>query len=158
MDEAQGSENAMDLEKCTPPPPEPSGEHEPTRDDATTHVEQTTSHPALANIRAIVHELNSHLGATLVAALSGTRDSKEPYSWAAGDAEPDAASERRLRLAHRLWHQIAAEESDDIARAWFIGSNPFLSDEDSAVTALREDRFDEVHAAAQAFVTDTWAG
>jgi hypothetical protein len=148
----------MDLEKCTPPPPEPSGEDELMTDDATAHVEQAASRPEPAHISAVVRELNIHLGATLVAALSGTRNSKEPYSWATGDAQPDVASERRLRLAHRLWHQIAAEESDDIARAWFIGSNPFLSGEDSAVTALREDRFDEVHAAAQAFVTDTWAG
>lgn len=106
-------------------------------------------------IQQVVTELNAELGATLVAALSGTRNSKEPYGWEAGDAPPEQGAEQRLRLAHHLFNVLAAEEGGDVARAFFIGSNPVLND-DTIITALREGRFDEARAAVRAFITDAW--
>ena len=41
-----------------------------------------------------------------------------------------------------------------MARAWFIGANPFL-DEDTPLTATREARARSVVAAATAFVEDS---
>lgn len=138
-------------------PAQPPDDDDPVADEAPAHVEAAVTGEKPADVRALVSELNGHLGATLVAALSGTRNSKDPYSWAEGHIRPGTAQERRLRLAHLAWHQIVEAESEDIARVWFLGANPFLGD-DSAITALREDRLDEVRAAAQAFITDTWAG
>lgn len=57
-------------------------------------------------------------------ACTGTRNSKDPYSWAAGHTQPDTSQERRLRLAHLVWHQIVEAESEDIARVWFLGGQP----------------------------------
>src|SRR5690625_3614056 len=100
-------------------------------------------------IHEIVTELNAQLGATVVAALSGTRSPGE-----AGETHPDAATEMRLRVAHQLWHQVAESKSPDVARTFFTGSNPELGD-DTLITALREDRFREAWAAVRAFATDT---
>lgn len=108
-------------------------------------------------IREIVAELNAQLGTTLVAALSGSRNCKQPYNWESGTSRPDGAAERRLRVAHQLFSVVAAEESTDIARALFIGMNPVLHD-DTIITALREDRFEEAYAAVRMFLTDGWGG
>ena len=90
-----------------------------------------------------------------MAALTGTRDRKLPIRWARADGpEPGPDFRRRLLLAHRVWAQIAPQETEHVARAWFIGANPFL-DEDTPLTAIREDRARQVVAAATAFVEDS---
>lgn len=100
-------------------------------------------------IYEVVAELNAQLGATVVAALSGTRNPRE-----AGETHPDAATETRLRLAHQGWHQVAESKSPGVARAFFTDSTPLLGD-DTLITALREDRFRAAWAAVRAFATDT---
>lgn len=105
-------------------------------------------------IHEVVRRMNSHLGATAVAALAGSRDSKAPYRWAKGTT-PQAEAEERIRTGHRVWKFIADAESDHVARAWFMGSNPALG-ETSPVLALREGRSREVIEAAGAFVDDAW--
>lgn len=106
------------------------------------------------DIHEVVRQLNTHLGPTLVAALAGTRDRKLPIRWAklAGPT-PGTDYQRRLQLAHRLWAMVAGAESDHVARSWFIGGNPLL-EEDTPLTAIREDRRKQVVAAATAFVED----
>lgn len=108
------------------------------------------------DIHEVVRRMNSHIGATLVAALAGSRDSKLPYRWAKSTT-PSNEAEARIRMAHRVWTLIADAESDHVARAWFIGANPLL-DEESPVMALREDGLRDVSLAAQAFLEDTWQG
>lgn len=106
------------------------------------------------DIHEVVRRMNSHVGATLVAALAGSRDSKLPYRWAKS-ATPNDQAEARIRMAHRVWSLLSDAESDHVARAWFIGANPLLG-EVSPVMALREDKLREVSLAAQAFVEDSW--
>ena len=109
---------------------------------------------ARLDIHELVRQLNTHLGPTLVAALSGTRDRKLPIKWAKADGPtPGVDFQRRLQLAHRVWTQIAGAESDHVARSWFIGANPLLG-EDTPLAALRQDRSAQVVAAATAFVED----
>ena len=109
---------------------------------------------ARLDIHELVRQLNTVLGPTLVAALSGTRDRKLPIKWAKSDGPtPGVDFQRRLQLAHRVWTQIAGAESDHVARSWFIGANPQLG-EDTPLTALRQDRSAQVVAAAAAFVED----
>lgn len=110
------------------------------------------------DIHEVVRRLNSHLGATAVAALAGSRDSKLPYRWAKADGpEPNTAAQERLRAAHRAWIVVADAESDHVARVWFLGANPLL-DEESPVLALRADRIKDVLDAAAGFVSGTRHG
>jgi len=64
---------------------------------------------------------------------------------------------RRLQFAHEQWTRLAEAEGEDVARAWFIGANPWL-DDDTPITAIREDRFDEAGQAAQAVIDDSLSG
>jgi hypothetical protein len=109
-------------------------------------------------LREVVERLNRHLGATLVATLAGVKDPKLPYRWAReGSGDPNQQAANRLRAAHRVWVTIADAESDHVARAWFVGENPYLG-EQAPVLALREGRIRETLLAAQAFLGGTWQG
>lgn len=109
------------------------------------------------DIHELVRRLNSHLGATLVAALAGVRDSKLPYRWARPDGPtPSTEAEERLRTAHSICVMLADAESDDIARSWFIGANPLLGAV-APVIALREGESRKVLKAAEAFTSGAWS-
>lgn len=107
------------------------------------------------DIHEVARRLNSHVGATMVAALSGSRDSKLPYKWAKNTV-PNAEAQERLRFAHRIWKILADAESDHVARTWFRGTNPVLG-EVSPVIAIREGKFAEVAGAADSFVSGNWS-
>lgn len=110
------------------------------------------------SIRETVRELNAGLGPTLVAALSGNRDRRASIGWEAGEGPgPDEASSQRLRCALAQWKAVEAAEGADVARMWFLGSNPWLG-EDSPINAIREGWFGEVAIAAQALVEDAFSG
>jgi hypothetical protein len=109
------------------------------------------------DVHELVRRLNSHLGATLVAALAGVRDSKLPYRWAKPDGPtPNGEAEARLQMAHRVWLLLADAESDHVARSWFIGANPLL-DEVPPYMALRAGEGHSVMRAAEAFIDGSWS-
>lgn len=117
----------------------------------TTAVKTHAATMRLTSVE-LTRTLVDDLGPTLVAALAGVRDRKLPHKWASdGGPVPRPASLARLQVAHRAWTTIATAESDDIARAWFIGANPHL-DETPPYLAIRDGRYDSVIAAAAAFV------
>lgn len=100
----------------------------------------------------IVRQLNDALGSTLVAALAGVKNRKQPYDWARPDGpEPRPDAWNRVQFAHQIWTSLETEEGHDVARRWFIGGNPLLG-EGTPVMAIREDRHAEVRRAAQAFI------
>jgi len=122
----------------------------------TTDITATAYYETIRlDIHEVVRRLNSHLGATMVAALAGSRDSKLPYKWAKSTV-PNAEAQERLRFAHRIWKIVADAESDHVARTWFRGTNPVLG-EISPVIAIREGRFAEVAGAADSFVSGNWS-
>lgn len=124
----------------------------PTEVAVSSHAETTRM-----DIHELVRRLNSHLGATLVAALSGVRDSKLPYRWAKPDGPtPNPEAEERLRTAHRVWLMLADAESDPTTRSWFIGANPLL-DEVAPFMAMRQGESQQVLRAAEAFISGTWS-
>lgn len=103
------------------------------------------------DIHEIAGELVKTLGAPLVSGLTGVKDLKAPYGWAKPQGHrPRIDTERRLRLAYRIWLQVSRED-DNIGRAWFVGGNPML-EEDTPLTAIREGRDKEVVAAATNFI------
>ncbi|MET4096060.1 hypothetical protein [Arthrobacter sp. UYCu712] len=109
---------------------------------------------ARLGIREIVRQLNSALGATLVAALSGSRDPKISYRWARTDGpEPRAEAQARLQLAHRAWTAVAGVEGEHVAGLWFVGANPWLG-EVSPIEATRDMRAKDVMGAAAAMTED----
>jgi hypothetical protein len=108
--------------------------------------------PLSADHTQIARHLNTHLGPTLVALLADVPDRRLPRRWAEGDATPTDSSEARLVAAHHAWQEIASAETDHIARAWFIGTNPQLG-ELAPVEALRLGCTAQVMAAASQFVT-----
>ncbi|NKX52712.1 hypothetical protein HER39_19480 [Arthrobacter deserti] len=112
------------------------------------------SETARLDIHEIARRLNTHLGPLLVATLAGAKDRKLPHKWAKPDGPvPGPAFQKRLLLAHRAWISLADAETEHVARAWSMGGSPFL-DEDTPVTAIREDRHKEVIQAVRAFLED----
>lgn len=109
---------------------------------------------ARLDIHEVVRRLNSHLGPLLVATLAGSKDPKLPHKWAKPHGPtPGPSFQKRLYLAHRVWIAIADAETEAIARAWFVGGNPFLGEE-TPLSAIREDRHQEVIQALSAFLED----
>lgn len=109
-------------------------------------------------VREIVRRLNGSLGATLVAALAGASDATAAREWARDDGpdiEPEAST--RLRFAHVAWRIVADAEGAQVARAWFTGANPWLHD-DTAISAIRVGRLEDVARAARALAEDSHSG
>ncbi len=109
-------------------------------------------------LRETVRRLNTSLGATLVAALAGVKDTKLPHKWVKeGGPQPRAEAIRRLTFAYTQWQLVDAAEGEHVARVWFIGANPWLG-HDTPIDAIREDRYKEVATAARALVDDSFSG
>lgn len=119
-----------------------------------------TAHARTARlgIREIVRRLNASLGATLVAALAGSKDRKISYKWAQQDGPtPNASAVKRLQFAYAQWILVSDAEGEHVARMWFIGANPWL-DHDSPIDAIRADKYRETASAAAAMVDDGFIG
>lgn len=123
-------------------------------------IDVGTVHGATARlgIREIVRQLNSALGATLVAALAGSKDPKISCRWARTDgAVPLPDAQARLPLAHRAWTAVSRVEGEHVARLWFVGANPWLG-EVSPIEAIKEMRARDVMAAALAMTEGRFPG
>lgn len=119
----------------------------------------TTMSPPFSDklsIHDVARQLNSWLGTTLVAVLSGATDKAAPESWEdPHSVAPSQEFQERLWSAHRVWKQIATQRSEGEARLWFTGVNTIL--EQSPVLALRIGRMVEVEEAADAFLDGSWS-
>jgi hypothetical protein len=108
-----------------------------------------------ASFPELVSELQSVLGARLVAYLGSVKETRAVRQWADGEREPSEEVRNRLRVALQVALSLAAAESPEIAQAWFQGLNPQLGDR-SPARMLREGEVDEagtaVIAAARAFL------
>lgn len=94
--------------------------------------------------------LQDQLGQALLG-LIVDRDIRTVALWVSGDVQPPEASERRLRDTFQIMTLLVAVDAAPVARAWFMGMNPQLSDETPA-EVLAAGRVREVLAAARAFV------
>ena len=110
------------------------------------------------DIREVTRRLNAALGGTLVSALAGSKDAKASHKWAKeGGSQPRPEAAKRLTFAYEQWQKVTDVEGEHVARAWFIGANPWL-EYDTPIHAIREGRLREVSHAAQALIDDSFSG
>jgi hypothetical protein len=76
-------------------------------------------------IEDVVRELVALLGATTVAVVGGVKETRAVTQWLSGRAPQRP---HVLRFALQLGSMIANQGTNEIARAWFHGSNPQLGD------------------------------
>jgi hypothetical protein len=76
-------------------------------------------------IEEVVRELIALLGTTTVAVIGGVKETRAVTQWLSGRAPQRP---HVLRFALQLATMIASDADREIARAWFHGSNPQLSD------------------------------
>lgn len=104
------------------------------------------------DIHVLVKVLNENVGTAVVQAMTGTKSRNAPRDWAK-TVSPRPDAEACLRLGYRAWRTIESSDGPSVALAWLVGANPRLG-ERTPVTAIREQRAEEVMAAAQSFVED----
>lgn len=92
----------------------------PIRTDMAAH-----EHAMSLPIEDVVKELSDLLGATNVAVIGGVTETRAVQQWMEG-REPQRA--HVLRFALQVATMIAADTDQELARAWFHGSNPHLED------------------------------
>lgn len=117
-------------------------------DRAHAHKQSTRT-----GVQEMVAKLNAGLGTTLVALLANASNRKQPLRWAEGATGPRMPSEQRIRAAYQAWLMLSENESDTVARAWFIGTNPLLDDQSPVETLRRsENTAGQVVGAAAQFL------
>ncbi len=103
-------------------------------------------------ISDVVRDLVDLLGATTVAVLGGVGETRAVQRWMT-DREPQRP--HVLRFALQVALMIASSTDQELARAWFHGSNPALDDQ-SPMLVLRNRPLHDVQgivlSAARAFV------
>lgn len=111
----------------------------------------------LAHLRALnrdatsaVKVLAETLGKAVVAVIMN-RDVKTVSRWIAGQEPRGDDEQRRLRDTLQIVEFLLATDSPAVVRAWFMGMNPQLDDENPA-EVLAEGRSRDVMAAARAYV------
>jgi hypothetical protein len=78
------------------------------------------------SMESVVASLTEILDASTVAALSGVQETRAVQQWIAGTRQPQRP--HVLRFALQMALMISTVSSRELARAWFHGSNPQLSD------------------------------
>lgn len=100
----------------------------------------------------IVRVLQQLLTRQLTAHIAGIKDGKSVTRWASGETkEVRNDSEQHLRAAYECVVLLSSLGAESIAKAWFIGQNPFI-DDISPAQALNEGKIKEVRLAARAFL------
>lgn len=120
--------------------------------------EETASfaHATSTPFPAVVSELQQMFGGRLVAYLAGVTEARRLKDWINGSRDPRGDVEDRLRLALHVARMIADREGPAVARAWFVGINPYLNDNSAAWLMREEDLNDvgkQIVAAARAFLS-----
>jgi hypothetical protein len=104
----------------------------------------------------VLREMTAVIGKKLTAYIGASNHTQEIDRWVEGISKPDAATEKRLRFAHRIVMMLLEKDSPEVVQAWLIGINPELGDR-TAIRMLREDPLDvagpSLVGAARAFAT-----
>ncbi|MEA2514555.1 MAG: hypothetical protein QOJ59_4042 [Thermomicrobiales bacterium] len=84
-----------------------------------------------ASPAAMAGHLQSLFGQRITAMITGVDDPKTVGRWARGQA-PQERHFRRLQDAFQVVSLLEIAESEQVARAWFLGMNPDLGDQSPA--------------------------
>ncbi|MDN4599336.1 hypothetical protein ACF1AJ_19635 [Leifsonia sp. NPDC014704] len=103
-----------------------------------------------SEITPAVKSLVETLGKALVAVIVN-RDVKTVTRWVAGQGPRGDDEQRRVIDTLQIVELLLSGDSPSVVRAWFMGMNPQLDDENPA-EVLAAGRAREVMAAARAFV------
>jgi len=113
----------------------------------------------LAHVRAVgsdltpaVKSLAETLGKALLAVIVN-RDVKTISRWIAGQGPSRDEEQRRIIDTLQIVELLLTGDSPTVVRAWFMGMNPQLDDENPA-EVLAAGRTREVMAAARAYVDE----
>lgn len=99
--------------------------------DKLSNVLSEALHPPITNV---VNQLETNLGERLTALIAGVRTVELVHQWTEGTRVPSRSNEDRLRLAHDVLRQmVAASETPETIRAWFMGTDPHLEDKAPAL-------------------------
>jgi hypothetical protein len=109
------------------------------------------------DITDVTHELCELLTSKLVASLAGVKDSSQVRKWARGELSPQQPAHTRLSFAYDILQNIEAAAGRRTAEAWAMSVNPRLG-YDTPIKAIREDRFRETAAAADALLDEAFDG
>ena len=126
----------------------------PTSDAWLQDLSAQAHHGAtVATVPVMTTQLQTSLGQRTAAYMLGLGDPKALGRWARGERTPHLGSEQRLRGAYQIFRLLALADSEETARAWFIGMNPHLGDRAPfAILGEEPDHAAKVLAAAKAFV------
>jgi hypothetical protein len=96
------------------------------------------------SLQTMLVELDQKVGPTIIAVASGTKDRNLVSAWAEENSASAPSDEevRRISSLYTVFTELAHEESEDIARAWIIGSNPCFGV--APVMLIRDDRFEDL--------------
>lgn len=83
--------------------------------------------PNQPGIRTVLSYLTDKLGPSLVGATCGLEEPAPLKTWTV--RPPDVETEAKLRMCYQVTKLLTEREGVDIARAWLIGMNPQLADE-----------------------------
>jgi len=95
---------------------------------ASSMVEQAHERAVRATVGEMATFLQHLIGQKLTAVVAGVGDPKAVGRWARGERDPRAEAERRLREAYQVATLLTLAESEQTARSWFLGMNPYLGD------------------------------
>ena len=91
----------------------------------------------------LAEKLIELIGPTLVSFAGGSTSDHSAEMWCVGTIAMPSVVRQRLELALECLETIEQSETQDIARAWFIGANTG-SELTSPAEALREGQLDDV--------------
>jgi hypothetical protein len=112
-----------------------------------------TAYDQLRSHRDLADRLKRWLGRPLVARLTNTADANTISRWVRGSADPEATKVAKMRLAAETFFVLEKLfESEESARDWFTGQNPFL-DYEMPVDAIKRGDSKRVAEAVRAVAT-----
>lgn len=102
-------------------------------------------------VQVVIRSLTDWIGPLLTGEMCGMRGSAPLKKWLVKPPTPE--EEAKLRTGYTVLRMIRNAESIEIARAWAVGMNPLLGDE-NPLTVIGEGRGEEVIAAARVYLAD----
>jgi hypothetical protein len=121
----------------------------------TSVLEEARRESESMPIPEMTERLRRLLGQQIASHIVEGANPKPEDDWRRGEWMPPSSSEQRLRAAFQIVQLIAMADSEDTARAWFVGMNPhFANRAPFAILGESRSKLPEVLEAAKAFLVN----